>query len=72
MENYKEYDGIVITHGTDTMAYTAAALTYLLENLGKPVIITGSQYSMVDSETDAIQNLNDAIHFVSEELIGGP
>jgi len=68
--NYKKYDGFVITHGTDTMAYTAAALTYLLENLEKPVIITGSQYSMVDSETDAIQNLNDAIHFASEELNG--
>ena len=68
--NYKEYDGFVITHGTDTMAYTAAALTYLLEKLGKPVVITGSQYSMMDSETDAIQNLNDAIHFACEELIG--
>jgi L-asparaginase len=68
--NYIEYDGFVITHGTDTMAYTAAALTYLLENFEKPVIITGSQYSMVDSETDAIQNLNDAIHFASEELAG--
>ena len=69
-ENYNEYDGFVITHGTDTMAYSAAALTYLLENLGKPVVITGSQYSMVDSETDAIQNLNDAIHFACEELRG--
>ena len=68
--NYEEYDGIVITHGTDTMAYTAAALTYILQKLGKPVIITGSQYSMMDSETDAIQNLNDAIHFASEELAG--
>jgi len=68
--NYKEYDGFVITHGTDTMAYSASALSYLIENLKKPVIITGSQYSMVDSETDAIQNLNDAIHFACEALTG--
>ncbi len=69
-EEYDHYDGFVITHGTDTMAYTAAALTYILEGLGKPVIITGSQYSMADSETDAIQNLNDAILFASENLAG--
>ena len=69
-EHYQDYDGFVITHGTDTMAYTAAALTYILEGLNKPVIITGSQYSMVDRETDAILNLNDAIHFSSEELAG--
>lgn len=68
--NYKDYDGFVITHGTDTMAYSAAAITYLLERLEKPVVITGSQYSMMDSETDAIQNLNDAIHFACEELAG--
>lgn len=67
---YDQYDGFVITHGTDTMAYTAAALSYILEGLSKPVVITGSQYSMVDSETDAIQNLNDAILFASEELAG--
>ena len=67
---YNQYDGFVITHGTDTMAYTAAALSYILEGLRKPVIITGSQYSMVDSETDAIQNLNDAILFAAEELAG--
>jgi len=69
-EDYDHYDGFVITHGTDTMAYTAAALTYLLEGLGKPVVITGSQYSMTDSATDAIHNFNDAILFASEELAG--
>lgn len=68
--DYEEYDGFVITHGTDTMAYTAAALTYILAGLNKPVIITGAQYSIVDSETDAIQNLNDALCFASEELEG--
>lgn len=67
---YRKYDGFVITHGTDTMAYTAAALTYIIEDLNKPVIITGSQYSMMDSKTDAIQNLNDALLFACEELSG--
>ena len=42
-ENYTKYDGFVILHGTDTMAYTASALSFMLENLGKPVILTGSQ-----------------------------
>lgn len=69
-KEYDSYDGFVITHGTDTMAYTAAALTYILEGISKPVIITGSQYSMADSETDAIQNLNDAILFAGENLAG--
>ena len=42
-KNYHDFDGFVILHGTDTMAYTASALSFMLENLGKPVIITGSQ-----------------------------
>jgi len=42
-EHYTKYDGFVILHGTDTMAYTASALSFMLENLGKPVILTGSQ-----------------------------
>ena len=41
--NYADYDGFVVLHGTDTMAYTASALSFMLENLQKPVIITGSQ-----------------------------
>jgi L-asparaginase len=67
---YEKYDGFVITHGTDTMAYTASALTYILQGLSKPIILTGSQYSLIDSRTDAIQNLNDAILFACEELAG--
>lgn len=43
MENLDAYDGIVITHGTDTMAYTASVLSYMLQNLTKPVVLTGSQ-----------------------------
>ena len=41
--NYDDYDGFVILHGTDTMAYTASALSFMLENLGKPVVLTGAQ-----------------------------
>lgn len=42
-KNYQSYDGFVILHGTDTMSYTASALSYMCENLGKPVVVTGSQ-----------------------------
>ncbi|MGN0160685.1 MAG: asparaginase [Lachnospiraceae bacterium] len=56
----QEYDGVVITHGTDTMAYTAAALTCFIQNLNKPVILTGSQIPMEQEGTDATGNLTDA------------
>jgi len=69
-ESYDAYDGFVITHGTDTMAYTSAALTYMLEGLNKPVIVTGSQYPISQEYTDAVHNLNDAIHFAVEDLAG--
>lgn len=68
--NYADYDGFVVTHGTDTMAYTSAALTYMLEGLDKPVVITGSQYPISQEHTDAVLNLNDAIHFACEEIAG--
>ncbi len=45
-DDYDNYDGFVITHGTDTMAYTSSALTYMLQGLNKPVVMTGSQYSV--------------------------
>ena len=45
--NYDDYDGFVILHGTDTMAYTASALSFMLENLGKPVVLTGAQVNYV-------------------------
>ncbi len=69
-DHYEEYDGFVITHGTDTMAYTSAALTYMLSGVDKPVILTGSQYSIEERCTDALQNLSDAIHFATEEIAG--
>ena len=60
-EHYDAYDGFVLTHGTDTMAYTAAALSYLIQNNAKPVVITGSQKSIFNQDTDARENLRDAI-----------
>ena len=56
-ERYDKYDGFVITHGTDTMAYTAAALSYLIQDSPKPIVITGSQKSIALNDTDARRNL---------------
>ena len=56
-ERYDDYDGFVITHGTDTMAYTAAALSYLIQDSPKPIVITGSQKSIALNDTDARRNL---------------
>lgn len=57
MERYEHYDGFVILHGTDTMAYTASALSFMLENLTKPVILTGSQLPIGQLRTDGKENL---------------
>lgn len=70
VEESDAYDGFVVTHGTDTMAYTASALTYLLQGLNKPVVLTGSQYPMTDSTTDALLNLEHAVLVACEELAG--
>lgn len=59
-ENCKHYDGIIITHGTDTMAYTASILTFMLPNIPIPVVITGSQLPLTHPLTDAIDNLRYA------------
>ena len=56
-DNYEGYDGFVIFHGTDTMAYTASALSFMLENLGKPVILTGSQIPLSEIRNDATENI---------------
>lgn len=69
-KNYDDYDGFVITHGTDTMAYTSAGVSYLLNNLGKPVVFTGAQYSIEAFGTDARQNLVDAVRFALEGVPG--
>lgn len=60
-ENYDKYDGFVVLHGTDTMAYTASALSYMLENLRKPVVITGSQLPIGEVRTDGEENLITAL-----------
>lgn len=60
-ENYNHYDGFVVLHGTDTMAFTASALSFMLENLHKPVIITGSQLPIGEVRTDGEENLITAL-----------
>ncbi len=69
-DNYDNYDGFVITHGTDTCAYTAAALSYQLVNLSKPVILTGSQLPIDADCTDAIDNLTHAFIYSCEDISG--
>lgn len=64
-ENYHEYDGFVVLHGTDTMAYTASALSFMLENLSKPVIITGSQLPIGEVRTDGEENLITALQIAA-------
>ena len=64
-ENYERFDGFVILHGTDTMAYTASALSFMLENLGKPVILTGSQLPIGTLRTDGKENLITAIEIAA-------
>ncbi len=59
-ENYDKFDGFVITHGTDTMAYTASAISYLVQNSSKPIVFTGSQKSIYMRDTDARNNLYNA------------
>lgn len=69
--NYEKYDGFIITHGTDTMSYSSAALSYLVQNSKKPIIFTGAQYPIDLDITDAKRNLIDAIRFAIEEDIKG-
>lgn len=64
-DHYDEYDGFVLLHGTDTMAYTASALSFMLENLGKPVIITGSQLPIGQLRTDGKENLLTSIEIAA-------
>lgn len=70
-ENYFRYDGFVITHGTDTMSYTACALSYLIQNSAKPIVLTGSQKSIYDQETDARRNLYDAFLAAQDDALFG-
>ncbi|MBQ4608300.1 MAG: asparaginase [Clostridia bacterium] len=70
-DHYFRYDGFVITHGTDTMAYTASALSYLIQNSAKPIVLTGSQKSIYDQETDARRNLFDACLAAQDDTLHG-
>lgn len=66
-ENYDSYDGFVITHGTDTMSYTAAALSYLIQNSTKPIVCTGAQIPLEQHNSDAGRNLIDAFLYACDE-----
>lgn len=68
--NYHKYDGFVILHGTDTMAYTASALSYMFENLDKPVVLTGSQLPIGILRTDGKENLITAIQIAAAKRNG--
>ena len=71
-ENYAKYDSFVILHGTDTMAYTASALSFLLENLNKPVILTGAQLPIGVARTDAKENFITALEIASAQINNHP
>ena len=68
--NYDKYDGFVITHGTDTLAYTSAALSYLIQGAAKPIVITGSQLPIGSMNTDGISNLRNSILMAGKQLGG--
>ena len=68
--HYSDYDGFVITHGTDTMAYTAAALSYLIQGSPKPIILTGAQRPITFESTDSKINLVDAFRCATEDIPG--
>ena len=65
-EKYRDYDSFLVLHGTDTMAYTAAALAFSLRGLRKPVALTGSMKTLEESDTDAPKNLRDSLVFSRE------
>lgn len=70
--NYEDFDGFVVLHGSDTMSYSASALSFMLENLAKPVIFTGSQLPIGDLRTDAKENLITSIQMASLHYHGKP
>ena len=70
--HYHDFDGFVVLHGTDTMAYSASALSFLLVNLAKPVVLTGSQLPLFSVRTDAQLNLVNALHIAGWKASGLP
>ena len=71
-EKYDDYDGFVVLHGSDTMSYSASALSFMFENLGKPIIFTGSQLPIGDLRTDAKENLITSIQIAGLQVNGKP
>ena len=71
-DHYERFDSFVILHGTDTMAYTASALSFMLDNLGKPVILTGAQLPIGVARTDARENLLTALEIAADRQDGRP
>ncbi len=69
-ENFDKYDGFVITHGTDTLAYTAAALSYLIKGSSKPIVLTGAQKPIGFDSTDSKENLRDAFLCAASDMPG--
>ncbi len=67
--NYDKYDGFVVLHGTDTMAYTASALSFMLEGLNKPVIVTGSQIPLAQLRSDGHSNLLNALYLAANHPV---
>lgn len=65
-ENYDKYDSFIVIHGTDTMAYTASALSFMFKNLDKPIIITGSMIPLVELRNDGAGNLIDSLYIASK------
>ncbi len=70
--NYEKFDGFVVLHGSDTMSYTASAISFMFENLTKPIIFTGSQLPIGDLRTDAKENLITSIEIASAQENGNP
>ena len=68
-ENYERYDGFVVLHGTDTMAYTASALAFMLEGLNKPVIFTGSQIPLCEVRSDGVTNIVSSVLIAAEGVV---
>ncbi|MBR2675204.1 MAG: asparaginase [Mogibacterium sp.] len=68
-ERYYDYDGFVILHGTDTMAYTASALSFMLEGLEKPVVLTGSQIPLCELRSDGVDNIITSIQIAAEGVV---
>jgi len=71
-KHYQDFDGFVVLHGSDTMSYSASALSFMLENLSKPVIFTGSQLPIGDLRTDAKENLITSIQIAALQKMGQP